>query len=125
MMESGTYDDLLARLESFATLPTGWNGYTAPPPTKRTINEARRFLEDADKLNYLPSRLAPSATAGVTMGYRASGNPRHVHVEFFDHGGVYLLLSDDVADPTVFRVEVVDGAIPFAKTIEQIEKYLA
>jgi hypothetical protein len=83
------------KLRDMMGLKDGWNSYSAPAPTQEAIVNASRFLMD---VNILPSRVAPSAVAGVGITYR--NGDRKVYVEFFNAGSAHALFADDSTQET-------------------------
>lgn len=84
--------DLRRKLESFRLLRSGWNSYNAPPPSKESLEAAKRFLAVTENRNLRPSRITPSVVGGVGITIRRSG--KKGFVEFYNSGKVCLLLSE-------------------------------
>lgn len=101
-------------------LQEGWNGYTAPAPSKLAIDLARSFVDAMLRDKYEPRRLAPSAVGGVGVTQR-SGD-KSVYVEFYNDGRVLALFSDDVNEPEIKRIE--PGHQSFRRLIVEMRDYL-
>lgn len=106
-----------SHLSSFASLTTGWNGYSAPPPGPLAIQMARDFLMGLDSG---PSRLAPSAVGGVGATFRAGS--RKAYVEFYNDGRICVLFSDGSGEPLVRPVR--HDLKAFATLASEIHDYL-
>lgn len=84
------------RLEHMRTLEDGWNGYDGVPPGEDTIRRAEAYLSHFCGM-YRPARVAPSQAGGshygsICMTWRGS-HDRRAYMEFYDGGGVDLMLS--------------------------------
>jgi len=99
-------DPWSAKLDSFADLAAGWDGYKAEPPSSVVIATARRFLA-SDELS--PTRLAPSVAVGVGITFKRNG--RKAYLELTNAGAISLLLSDGVNDPHTEPVKVEDPTL--------------
>ncbi len=95
-----------AKLDSFAELVSGWDGYKAEPPSQGVIFDAKCFLLS---INQPPSRVAPSVVGGVGITFRKDG--RKAYLELTNTGAVSLLLSDGVSDPHAEPVALGDPAL--------------
>jgi len=100
-------DPWSAKLQSFAELSAGWDGYNAEPPSSEAIASARQLLASAD---LPPTRVAPSVIGGVGITFKKNG--RKAYLELTNAGPVSLLLSDGVSEPHTEPVSVEDPALP-------------
>lgn len=104
--DSFTADDKWAefseKLDSFARLLTGWDGYTAPAPDRVAVNGARKFLEVAQRINFAPDRVKPSVVGGIGITFRKVS--RKCYVEFYNNGTVYALFSDGESEPLAHQI---------------------
>ncbi len=100
-------DPWAAKLNSFAELASGWDGYEAEPPASSVVAAAKRFLGST---NLTPSRVAPSVVGGVGITFKR--NEKKAYLELTNVGPVSLLLSDGVSDPHAQPVAVDDPALP-------------
>jgi len=92
---AGDWPKWFARLDGFAELEEGWNGYSAPAPEPASLSAARAFLAVMRQADYPPTRLAPSAMGGVGITRRQGG--RKVYVEFYNDGTAHALFSSGQA----------------------------
>lgn len=90
-------------LERMPLLHEGWNGYSAPAPSRVAITTAEMFLSSLLTLGLEPTRLAPSAVGGVGITHKKNGHK--VYLEFYNSGDVCVLFSDGVAPPQTRRIE--------------------
>ena len=88
------------------TLKDGWNGYSAPAPSRAALVNARSFLTTLMSVTYEPSRVSPSAVGGVGISHKKNG--RRVYVEFFNDGAVFALFSDRQSEPISKQVIPAD-----------------
>ena len=88
-------------LRSFARLQSGWDGYSAAPPTHVVIAAARDFLSTV--ADFPPDRVAPSVVGGIGMTFRR--NDRKVSVEFRNTGSILAMFSDCTTEPVVEPVD--------------------
>jgi hypothetical protein len=108
------------KLERFAALRDGWNGYTAPKPNELSIRTARQFLEALQAADCEPTRVAPSAMGGVAITRRAG--PRKVFVEFYNDGRVYALFSERPSEMRVAPLQADPQS--FRHFTEEMRRYL-
>ena len=95
------------KLDSFARLVRGWDGYKAETPSSDVVSAAKRFLSVTD---LPPTRVAPSVVGGVGITFKRDG--RKAYLELTNAGPVSLLLSDGVGDPHTEPVVLGDPALP-------------
>lgn len=84
---------LLALLDSFAKLESGWNGYSAPVPSCAAIDNAKKLVNEAFATETFPDRVELSAIGGVGVAFTA-GN-REVVVEFYNNKTAHSLFADN------------------------------
>ncbi len=101
-------------------LQGGWNGYTAPAPSKLAIDLARSFVDSLLREKYEPRRLAPSVVGGIGVTHRK--DDKTAYVEFYNDGRILALFSDDVNDPEIKRIE--PSYQSFKKLIKEMRDYL-
>jgi hypothetical protein len=109
-----------AKFIQLSRLRDGWNGYTAPAPSKKAIDTAHSFVDTLIKEKYEPKRLTPSAVGGVAVTQR-NGNKK-VYVEFFNDGTVFALFSDGSSEP--ISKEVIPGYQSFKALVKEMREYL-
>jgi hypothetical protein len=102
MIKSCEMDRWLDNLDRMCQLKEGWNGYSAPVPSRTAIVTARDFLEALSETSLEPSRVAPSVEGGVGITHKKAG--RRVYVEFFNNGAICALFSDNSSAPKSERV---------------------
>lgn len=120
--------DWSAKLDEMLNLEDGWNSYKAPAPSPIAVQNARVFLAELEKQNFLsPRRVMPSAVGGVGV---TLGEVRHVYVEFYNQGQICALFADD--DTETCHTKVINGMMGhdqvmingFVTLIEEAKKYL-
>ena len=99
-------DPWAVKLDAFAELTKGWDGYKAEPPSAAVVNAAKRFLSN----ELSPTRVAPSVVGGIGITFKKNG--RKAYLELTNAGPMSLLLSDGVSDPHTEPVSVDDPALP-------------
>jgi hypothetical protein len=114
------WKSLIDKLGRFGSLRKGWDSYSAPPPSKRAIENVRGFIERLQKQSSLPSKLAPSVVGGIGVTFKRGS--LKAYVEFSNKGSVHSLFSDGVADPTVEKVQPNDRT--YDELIARIATYL-
>lgn len=95
LSRSGTFAD---QLDAIAGLQPGWNGYTAPAPEGRAVDNARAVLDAAMEAGFPPTRVGPSVMGGAALIFRRE--QRKVFVEFYNNGTVYAMFSDGRGMPS-------------------------
>lgn len=118
--------DWTAKLDEMLNLKDGWNSYKAPAPSAIAVENARVFLVELEKQNFLsPRRVMPSAVGGVGV---TLGEARHVYVEFYNHGQICALFADDETCHTKVINGMMDHAqvmiSGFVALIEEAKNYL-
>jgi len=108
------------KLEQLERLNEGWNGYSAPAPSKKAVVTARGFLSNILSEKIEPSRLAPSAVGGVGITHKR--NKKRVYVEFFNNGEICALFSDNESPPQSKRID--PSYERFRELINEIQDYL-
>lgn len=114
------WENWFAKLESCRLLKDGWNGYTAPAPHEKAIENAKLFLQVMQLEEIEPTRVAPSAMGGIAITRRVEG--RKVFVEFYNDGRVYSLFSDKASEMKVNPLEA--SSIAFRALISNMRDYL-
>lgn len=112
--------EMKTKLESFADLSDGWNGYSAPAPNSISIDHAMHFLLTMQVNSCEPTRLAPSAVGGVSITRRV--RERKVYVEFLNNGLISALFVDDAA--RTMKTSRLELSSDFNDAIAEIEEYL-
>jgi hypothetical protein len=79
-------------LDAMRNLATGWDGYSAVPPTDTAIDLARLVLAEMEASGMPPTRLAPSVIGGVGLTQRI--DMRKVYIEVRNDGRAYALMSN-------------------------------
>ncbi len=115
-----SWRELLAKLEGFAQLKEGWNGYTAPPPQTVAIQNARLLLQAMQQDDLRPTRLSPSAMGGVAVTRRQG--KRKVLLECYNDGRVYALFSERPAAMRV--VSLAADRTAFERFVQEMRDYL-
>ncbi len=88
--KSEVRDKWILKLESLKSLQNGWDSYSAAPPCRVAIQNAKAALvHEADRLETSPERVEPSAIGGVGVTFLA-GN-REVVIEFYNKGTAHAL----------------------------------
>ena len=85
--------ELLAEVDALKKLPHGWDSYSAPPPSRAAVKNAKALVIEAGQLGAEPERVEPSAMGGV--GVTFSAGRREVVLEFYNNGAAHALFSDD------------------------------
>jgi hypothetical protein len=109
-----------ARIEGFAKMAPGWDGYSAPAPTAKAAANALRFVGVLRTCGFVPARVAPSVVGAIGLSFRANG--RKVYFEFYNTGNAMVLYSDGVSNPIVLDVETTETA--FLSAVVQAREYL-
>lgn len=117
---NGSFDAWRAKLTGMERLVEGWNGYSAPAPSKAALVTAHGFLSNLANARFEPSRVAPSAVGGVGITHKRTH--RRVYVEFFNEGAVCALFSDNESEPRSKQVKA--GYHEFREFIKEIKEYL-
>ena len=117
---NGDFDAWRAKLAGMEQLVEGWNGYSAPAPSKAALVTAQGFLSNLAIAHFEPSRVAPSTVGGVGITHKRSH--RRVYVEFFNEGAVCALFSDNESEPRSKQVKA--GYHEFRELIKEIKEYL-
>ena len=76
--------ELLGEIDALKQLPHGWDSYSAAPPSRVAVKNAKALVIEAGKLGAEPERVEPSAMGGV--GVTFSAGRREVVVEFYNNG---------------------------------------
>ena len=108
------------KLQEMKHLKSGWNGYSAPAPSKLAAQSARNFISVLLKEHQEPKRVMPSAAGGVGVTQRRNG--KKVFVEFFNDGKVFALFSDGISDPVSKEVVPIHHA--FQVLTKEMQEYL-
>jgi hypothetical protein len=90
------------KLDSFAKLKIGWDGYSARCPEVPAIRSAKLFLSQLSENDPVPHRVKPSVVGGIGITFRSQ--KRKCYVEFYNNGTVYSLFSDGQSDPDTAQV---------------------
>src|SRR5262249_11493105 len=107
-------------LDQMQQLAVGWNGYSAPVPSRVALLTARSFLSTLLNEKYEPSRVAPSAVGGVGITHKRNG--RRVYGEVFNSGDGYALFSANASAPQSERIKPEPDR--FRELIRRIREYL-
>jgi hypothetical protein len=115
----GKLDKWVLKLKSLDGLQAGWDGYDAPPPGEKALENASAFLVALNLTDDLePALLSASTVGGVGITFAASG--REAYVEFYSDSRVFAILSNGHDEPHI----VESGREMFSKTLESIRDYL-
>jgi hypothetical protein len=118
-MLASEWQDLLRKLTTFASLPDGWNGYTAPPPSALAVRHSRIFLFSLSSLKFPPYRLKPSVVGGIAFSFRQG--QRKAYIEFFNEGNAYALFSDSESEP--ITKPILTSTEGYLVLIKEIREY--
>lgn len=120
---TGNRDDWRGRsekIDSFHTLQTGWNGYSAPAPSGAAIKTAKLFLAQLQSKDLRPDRIKPAAVGGIGVTFRK--DRRKSYVEFYNNGTVYVLFSEGTPEPETRQIRPTIR--DYLSAIEEIQGYL-
>lgn len=81
----------IERIKLFGDMQHGWNGYTAPPPSRKAIDKA---IEVYQKLLIKPCRVAPSVVGGI--GFSFKNNKGRLYVEIYNNGEIYSIYTPKI-----------------------------
>jgi hypothetical protein len=93
---------LLAKLDTLADAPAGWEPSHHPLPSADTVARVKAFLQLLRDEGVTPKQVGRSIVGGVGVTIRTDA--RKVYVEFDNSGSVHALFSDGVAEPRVDKV---------------------
>jgi hypothetical protein len=115
----GKLEKWALKLKSLNGLQPGWDGYDAPAPGEKALENAAAFLDALNLWDDLePALLSASTVGGVGITFVASG--REAYVEFYTDGPVFTILSNGHEEPQIIE----SGRDVFSKTLESIRDYL-
>src|SRR6266404_996525 len=90
----------IQKLEDLRELQAGWDGYDAPRPDKKALENVRAFLDALKLLEDLEiALLSASAVGGVGITFAVPG--REAYVEFYNDGRVFTILSTGHEEPRI------------------------
>ncbi|HYV38924.1 MAG TPA: hypothetical protein VE988_24785 [Gemmataceae bacterium] len=109
------------KLDSYASLPFGWNSYQAPAPSAVAIRNAKALVISTIADSVVPERVEPSAMGGV--GITFANDHREAVIEFYNDGTAHALLSDD-ASGEMQTQPVSPTPDGYVRLINSVRKYL-
>jgi hypothetical protein len=86
--QSLQFAKLYADFWALTNLRDNWDGEGTLKPTIKTITVAAKYLLNVSKLNFLPSRIIPSAEGGLGFIYLVNG--KQADIEFLNSGEVLV-----------------------------------
>jgi GNAT superfamily N-acetyltransferase len=112
---------LALELDSFRSLSTGWDSYSASAPAAAAIQNAVHLVAAADKASLIPERVEPSAMGGVGVTFRSE--EMEVIVEFYNNGTAHALFSNERTEEMRTR-PVRPGADDWAALMTETKEFL-
>lgn len=103
------------------SLPVGWDGYSAEPPSHNAIEATRKALDVLFEFGSLPVRAVALADGGMALVMMA--RPFYAAVELYDDGEVVVAFSDRKDRQEAWEVSVVNEA-QLKVAIERLQKLM-
>ena len=114
-------NDSTPSFQRMRELTVGWNGYDGKPPSDDTIRRVEAYLIRLG--TYRPDRIAPSQAGGgcygaICLTWKGT-HGRRACLEFYDGGGLSLLLSSPTNIQVLSYLSEQDGG-----AVHAIQAYL-
>lgn len=106
---SDEMNQLQTKLSKMDSLPAGWDGYSAPAPSKTAVLIAKDLVKTFCREDFVPKRVSPSAVGGVGITHKRKA--RKIYIEIYNNGEVYALFSDGVSEPDVKPIELDEQSL--------------
>jgi|GEM_PF-1928021 len=100
------YSSLRNQLLSTAGLKSGWDSYSAEPPTASARSEAEKALEILRLLNAEPAAVLPSVDGGIGICFNNGG--KYGQLEFLNDGEAHALLYGGPGDPQAWQINLAE-----------------
>jgi hypothetical protein len=114
------FDRFVSRVDAMRSLPIGWNGYGAEPPSAGACDDAVRVLQLATEMAVFPSTVSPSAEGGVAVSFVRG--ERVATIECLNDGSVLAVRSDRVQRPEAW--ELTREHADIRDTLHRIAEFL-
>ena len=109
-----------SKLAEMENLLVGWDGYNACAPSPFSILLANQFLDELHAGDLAPTRIAPSVVGGV--GITIAREESEAYVEFYNDGGIFVMMSEGESDPLVRPVRT--GRRELKSLVDELTEFL-
>ena len=97
------------QIERAKSLPVGWDGYSAEPPSQAAIDGALVALDILYRLDSLPVRAVPLADGGMALAIMV--RPFYAALELYNDGEAVVAFSDRKERQLAWEVKVNEAQL--------------